>query len=340
MTYGSAVPALTYGFSGFVNGDTAADITGAPTLTTTAKSTSAAGAYPITIKAGTLAAANYTFTLVNGTMTVTKVVLTVTASNASRVYGAANPAFSVNYAGFVNGDTSAVVAAARPPSPPWPPPPARRAATPSSRRSARSRPPTTASPSSTAPSPSPKATLTVTANAATRTYGASDPAFTVKYTGFLNGDTVAVLSGAPSFTTTAAITSPVGAYTVSPAQGTLAATSYHVCLRQRSLHRHQGHPHRDCNPGEPPVWLGQPRAHLCAHRLPQWRHRERSERRSQTHDRGRGNHSGRQLSHHGGGQHAGCDQLRLHRNHQQQLHHHACRAGGECRQRFAGLWRE
>ena len=225
MTYGSAVPALTYGFTGFVNGDTAANITGAPTLTTTAKATSAVGAYPITIKAGTLAATNYTFTLVNGTMTVAKAVLDVTASNASRAYGAANPAFSVNYTGFVNGDTSAVV----------------------SGKAAITTVATAASPAgSYAIVPAlgtlkatnysfafvngtltvTKATVTVTANAATRTYGASDPAFTVKYTGFLNGDTAAVLSGAPSFTTTATIASPVGAYTVSPGLGTLTAVSY------------------------------------------------------------------------------------------------------------------
>jgi len=69
---GSKIPALTASFSGFVNGDTQAKaLTGAPVVTTTATSTSKAGAYPITVKQGTLAAKNYTFTFVNGTLTIT-----------------------------------------------------------------------------------------------------------------------------------------------------------------------------------------------------------------------------------------------------------------------------
>ena len=50
---------------------------------------------------------NYSFTAVDGTLTVTPAVLTVTAANVSRAYGAADPAFSSSYAGFVNGDTPA-----------------------------------------------------------------------------------------------------------------------------------------------------------------------------------------------------------------------------------------
>jgi len=73
MKAGGAVPALTYGMSGFVNGDTQAKATtGAPKLTTTATSKSVAGSYPITVAAGTLAAGNYGFSYVNGTLTVTK----------------------------------------------------------------------------------------------------------------------------------------------------------------------------------------------------------------------------------------------------------------------------
>jgi N-acetylneuraminic acid mutarotase len=72
MKRGASVPTLTYAMTGFVNGDTQAKATiGQPALSTTATSKSAAGSYPITVKAGTLAAADYTFTLVNGTLTVT-----------------------------------------------------------------------------------------------------------------------------------------------------------------------------------------------------------------------------------------------------------------------------
>jgi sugar lactone lactonase YvrE len=69
---GSAIPKLTAAYSGFVNGDTAAKaLTGAPSLSTTAKSTSPAGTYAITVKQGTLAAKNYAFKLINGVLTIT-----------------------------------------------------------------------------------------------------------------------------------------------------------------------------------------------------------------------------------------------------------------------------
>jgi hypothetical protein len=54
-----------------VNGDTQTSATrGAPGLSTTATTTSPVGKYPITVKQGTLAAKNYSFTFVNGTLTV------------------------------------------------------------------------------------------------------------------------------------------------------------------------------------------------------------------------------------------------------------------------------
>ncbi len=41
------------------------------------------------------------------TLTVDKALLTVTANNVSRTFGAPNPAFTASYAGFVNGDSAA-----------------------------------------------------------------------------------------------------------------------------------------------------------------------------------------------------------------------------------------
>jgi hypothetical protein len=77
--YGAALPALTYNLAGFVNGDTAATaMTGVPVLSTTARVASAVGTYPITVAAGTLAAANYDFKLKPSTLTVTKNAPTVT----------------------------------------------------------------------------------------------------------------------------------------------------------------------------------------------------------------------------------------------------------------------
>jgi sugar lactone lactonase YvrE len=71
-----------------------------------------------------------------------------------------------------------------------------------------------------------KAVLTVTANAASMTYGGSLPMLTASYSGFVNGDGQGVLSGSPSLTTTATSGSPVGTYPIMAAQGTLSAANY------------------------------------------------------------------------------------------------------------------
>ncbi len=71
-----------------------------------------------------------------------------------------------------------------------------------------------------------KALLAVTANNASKAYGAAIPAFTASYSGFVNGDTQSVLSGFPSLATTATASSPVGSYAITAAVGTLNAANY------------------------------------------------------------------------------------------------------------------
>ena len=306
--YGVANPAFTPLYSGFVYSDTASVLSGAPDLTTTATIASPVGSYPINASAGTLTAANYTFTFSTGslgidvapqnivftalpgktygdttfdlsatggdsgnpvtfsssnlavatisgstvtvvgagsanitasqagnsnyaaatalqTLTVGKAALTVSSQPASRTYGAANPTLQPAYSGFVNSDTSAVLQGAPDLS-------------------------TTA----TAISPVAdytvtvtagnlfsnnynfsfvngslsvtKATLTVTADNASRAYGAADPVFTASYSGFVNGESAADISGQPTFSTTATVSSPAGTYPINPAPGTLAASNY------------------------------------------------------------------------------------------------------------------
>jgi hypothetical protein len=68
--YGQPLPSLTYSYSGFVKSDTAAVVSGAPALSTTATATSNVGSYPITVSTGTLATSNYSFLYVSGTLTV------------------------------------------------------------------------------------------------------------------------------------------------------------------------------------------------------------------------------------------------------------------------------
>jgi hypothetical protein len=90
MVYGAgALPTLTASTAGFVNGDTAAAVTGSAAVTTTATAASAPGTYPISVAAGTLVAANYTFTFVPGTLTISKAssVTVASVSPASTIPG-------------------------------------------------------------------------------------------------------------------------------------------------------------------------------------------------------------------------------------------------------------
>jgi hypothetical protein len=73
--YNTANPALTITYSGFVNSETVANIT-APSITTTAITTSNAGSYPINLTGGV--SSNYNITLNNGILTVNKIAQTIT----------------------------------------------------------------------------------------------------------------------------------------------------------------------------------------------------------------------------------------------------------------------
>jgi hypothetical protein len=107
MAVGGALPTLTGSVTGFENGDTVGT-TIIVTYSTTAISSSPAGTYPITATVTGSSAGNYSVVVENGTLTITgttKPTLTVTANNASRVYGAANPNFTGTVTGAQNGDT-------------------------------------------------------------------------------------------------------------------------------------------------------------------------------------------------------------------------------------------
>ena len=100
--YGAVNPAFTLAYSGFTNGDTAVVIDVPPTANTTTTPTNPVGNYPIVLTGGS--DNNYSLTLSNGTLTVTAAPLSVTASNATRLYGQTNPPFGGTLAGLVNGD--------------------------------------------------------------------------------------------------------------------------------------------------------------------------------------------------------------------------------------------
>lgn len=80
-----------------------------------------------------------------------------------------------------------------------------------------------------------KATLTVAAKNVSRPYGTANPQFTAMISGFVYRDTQSVVSGTPSFTTMATLSSLPGPYPITAALGTLAAANYTFNLQPGTL---------------------------------------------------------------------------------------------------------
>jgi hypothetical protein len=224
--YGAGNPSLTVTPTGLVNGDTLVSIVVTPALTTTALTTSGVGSYAISIT-GPASTTNYAISYGTGTLTVTQAGLTITAQDASRSYGAANPSFTVTYSGFVNGETASSLGGV-----------------------VTFTAPATASSVGTYTGqivPSgltstnyaityvngtltiTQAALTITADDQSRAYGAGNPSLTVTPTGLVNGDTLVSIGVTPALTTIALTTTGVGSYPISisgPASTINYAISY------------------------------------------------------------------------------------------------------------------
>src|SRR5207247_1749736 len=108
-TYGQTVTFAGTEFTpaGLVNGDTVTSV--ALTSSGAAATASASGSPYAIVPSAAIGTGlgNYTIGYVNGALTVTRAVLTIAADSKTRAYGTANPAFTANYGGFVNGETLA-----------------------------------------------------------------------------------------------------------------------------------------------------------------------------------------------------------------------------------------
>ncbi|HXD76311.1 MAG TPA: MBG domain-containing protein, partial [Puia sp.] len=156
------------------------------------------------------------FKYVNGTLTVAQAALTITAGNQSMTYGGVVPALTASYSGFVNGDNSSDLTTA-----------------PTISTTATSASPAGSYPTTASGAVDPnyiityqtgtltvgKASLTVTADNKGMPLGGPLPAFTVSFSGFLNGDGAASLSTQPTATTKATAASPAGNYPITPSGG-------------------------------------------------------------------------------------------------------------------------
>ena len=221
--YGAGLPALTASYSGFVNGDTAASLTTQPALITTATSGSPVSGNPYTITASGAVDSNYSISYATGILTITPAALTITADDQTSIYGAALPALTASYTGFVNGDSSVSLTTQ---------PTLSTIATAHSNTGVYAITASGALDSNYAISyvsgtlTVDPATLTVTANDLARLEGQANPPLTYTISGLVDGDTSGVVSGAPDLSTTATIVSPPGQYPISIAVGTLDAANY------------------------------------------------------------------------------------------------------------------
>src|SRR5439155_13075269 len=187
--YGAPLPSLGYSATGFVDGDTNSIFSGS--LATTGTAASNVGLYPIA--QGTLSAgAKYDTVFVPGNLNVTPAPLSITPSFQTKVYGAALPALTFTSAGFVNGDTAALLSGSL--------------GTSATAASDVGNYPITRgtleaganyslalSPANVNVVP---AALTITPTAVTTTYGAPVPNLGFTVSGLVNGDTTTVVSGA------------------------------------------------------------------------------------------------------------------------------------------------
>ncbi len=218
--YGAANPVFTSTITGALNGDTFTT-----TYATTANATSPIGTYPIVPTVSGAAIGNYTVTTTNGILTVTPATLTVTANNAARAYGTANPIFTGTTAGLLNGDTVTTAftssAVANSPIGTYP------------------IVPTVSGASSNYAVVTVNGTLTITQNPSSlvinvdntsRLYGAPNPNFTGTVNGVLPGDNVIV-----TYATTATQTSPAGRYAIGANVSGTSASNYVATIHPGAL---------------------------------------------------------------------------------------------------------
>lgn len=210
--YGDANPTFEHTYTGFVNGENETALDAIPTSSSMADEFSAVGTYDIILSGGS--DDNYQFQFVDGTLTVNKGTLTVSAVSAQMEYGdVAFPAFSFNYSGFSNGEDQTVID------------------TPPSGLS------TTALLTSDAgiydisvnqdgaddnyemlyvagDLTISKATLGVSVQNVSKTYGEVNPVFALNFSGFVHGDVLEDLSMVPIATTLATQFADVGTYII------------------------------------------------------------------------------------------------------------------------------
>jgi hypothetical protein len=208
LPYHSAAPAITPIYSGFMNGETSASLTTAPSCSTAYYATIPAGSSPGTSCWGA-ASPDYSIAYVPGTVTVVPATQSITfnlavssvnfGSSALTLSATASSGLAVTFAGTagictVSGSTLSFVAAGT--------------CTVTAAQTGNSN--YCAAPAVARIITINSTPLTITASSPTVTYGSAVPAITPTYSGFVSGDTSASLATSPTCATGYTTTSGVG----------------------------------------------------------------------------------------------------------------------------------
>ena len=203
------VPTLSPSYSGFLNGDDLASLTAVPTCTSSITAATPVGTYSSANNCSGGEATNYSFAYMAGEATVTKAVLTVTASPTSTPYGSV-PVVTPSYSGFMNGDGVGSLSSA---------PGCTSSVTATTHVGLYDGADTCSGGAATnysfdyVPSAATvtEAVLSITASSTTTSYGTA-PVVTASYSGFVNGDGPGTLTALASCTSVISPTSAVGTY--------------------------------------------------------------------------------------------------------------------------------
>ncbi len=195
-----------YKVEGLVSGDA---ILGITLSSPGAAASAVVGTYVISIGGGSNT--NYTFTYVNGILKVTKAILTARADDKTRVYASDNPALTISYTGFIDGEDASVIDVK----------PVASTAALSSSDAGSYRIRLTGGIDNNydltlvdGTLRIEKAPLTITVKDVTRVYGSANPAFEITCSGFVNGEDQSVLDRQPEAETDEDFMTDAGAYDI------------------------------------------------------------------------------------------------------------------------------
>ena len=205
ITYGAAAPAYTVTFTGFVNGEDESVINTKPSARSSYVQYNNVGEYSITVGRGS--DNNYKFVYEPGTLTVEQKAVTVAFDDyEGLIYNGQEQNISANVSGTVNGDDAGLTLSYN-----------------KTVKDAGSYTATAAifngnyvlTGTTTQNFSIAKATLTATADDKSITYGDASPAYTVTYTGFVNGENKNVIDTQASATSSYNQYNNVGEYAIS-----------------------------------------------------------------------------------------------------------------------------